>query len=347
MTVSNRGEPVKGGLLSYLEQNVTGFKGPAWMEKFTGGQSNPTFKLTAASGLYVLRRQPPGKLLKSAHAVDREFRVQRALQGSKVPVARVYHLCEDPEVLGSLFYVMDFCDGRIFWKAALPELDSPAGRGAIYAEMNRVLGELHRVDPDAVGLSDYGKPGNYFSRQLTRWTGQYRASELQTISAMEDLIAWLMENQPADDGKVALVHGDYRLDNLVFHHDRPEIIAVLDWELSTLGHPYADLAYQCMQMRMPYREKGLSGLAGADRGQIGIPTEREYVAEYCRRMKIDGIDHWAFYLAFSFFRLAAIVQGVAKRAVVGNASSEEAAAVGRWVEPLAAMAMEVIRKNET
>lgn len=345
--MSNRGEPVKSDLLSYLEQNVAGFVGPTRMEKFTGGQSNPTFKLTAASGCYVLRRQPPGKLLKSAHAVDREFRVQGALQGSKVPVAKVYHLCEDPEVIGSLFYVMDFCDGRIFWKAALPELDSPAGRGAIYAEMNRVLSELHRVDPVAVGLSGYGKPGNYFSRQLTRWTGQYRASELQTMLAMEDLIVWLMENQPADDGKVALVHGDYRLDNLVFHRDRPEIIAVLDWELSTLGHPYADLAYQCMQMRMPYREQGLSGLAGADLGDLGIPTEREYVAEYCRRMKIDGIDHWAFYLMFSFFRLAAIVQGVAKRAVVGNASNEKAAAMGQWVEPLAALALAVIRENQT
>jgi aminoglycoside phosphotransferase (APT) family kinase protein len=345
VTAGHHGKPVEGGLLSYLEQKIPGFKGPARMEKFAGGQSNPTFKLTAVSGQYVLRRQPRGKLLKSAHAVDREFRVQRALRGSMVPVAHVYHLCEDPGVIGSLFYIMDFCDGRIFWKAALPELESPADRRAIYAEMNRVLGELHRVDPEAVGLSGFGKPGNYFSRQLTRWTGQYRASELQTISAMEDLITWLTANQPADDGKVALVHGDYRLDNLVFHHERPEIIAVLDWELSTLGHPYADLAYQCMQMRMPYREKGLSGLAGADRGELGIPTEREYVAAYCRRMNIDGIDHWAFYLAFSFFRLAAIVQGIAKRAVMGNASNEKAAAMGEWVEPLAQMALDVISEN--
>jgi aminoglycoside phosphotransferase (APT) family kinase protein len=328
-------------LLAYLEQHVAGFRGPARMEKCAGGQSNPTFKLTASSGQYVLRRQPPGKLLKSAHAVDREFRVQRALQDSKVPVARVHHLCEDPSVIGSLFYIMDFCDGRIFWKAALPELDNPSERGALYAEMNRILCELHRVDPEAAGLSDYGKPGNYFARQLTRWAGQYRASELQHISAMESLMVWLEENQPADDGRVALVHGDYRLDNLVFHHDRPEIIAVLDWELSTLGHPYADLAYQCMQMRMPYREQGMSGLEGADRGRLGIPSEREYVAEYCRRMNIDGIDNWAFYLAFSFFRLAAIVQGVAKRAVVGNASNEKAAAMGQWVEPLARQALDV------
>jgi len=340
-------EPVNAGLLAYLERNVAGFSGPARMQKFSGGQSNPTFKLTAASGLYVLRRQPPGKLLKSAHAVDREFHVQAALQGSRVPVARVFHLCEDREILGSLFYIMDYCDGRIFWKAALPELDSPAERGAIYTEMNRVLSELHKLDLEATGLTAYGKPGNYFARQLTRWTGQYRASELRTIAAMEDLISWLMENQPDDDGRVALVHGDYRMDNLVFHHQKPEIIAVLDWELSTLGHPYSDLAYQCMQMRMPYREQGISGLEGVDRREIGIPTEREYVAEYCRRMNIDGINNWAFYLAFSFFRLAAIVQGVAKRAVDGNASSEKAAAIGKWVEPLAQNALAVIKEEQS
>lgn len=347
MTKSDRSEVVKPELLAYLERNVTGFSGPARMEKFSGGQSNPTFKLTAASGQYVLRRQPPGELLKSAHAVDREFRVQRALQDSKVPVARVYHLCEDPQVLGSLFYIMDFCDGRIFWKAALPELDSPAERGAIYTEMNRVLSELHQVRFEAAGLSDYGQPGDYFARQLTRWTGQYRASELQAIPAMEDLITWLTENQPADDGRIALVHGDYRLDNFVFHHRKPEIIAVLDWELSTLGHPFADLAYQCMQMRMPYREQGISGLDGVDRKEIGIPTEREYIAAYCQRMNIDGIENWSFYLAFSFFRLAAIIQGVAKRALVGNASNEKAAALGQWVEPLAQKALVVIEENNT
>lgn len=345
MNAGNSEQQVEPGLLAYLEENVDGLRGPARMEKFAGGQSNPTFKVTAASGQYVLRRQPPGKLLKSAHAVDREFRVQRALKDSKVPVAQVYHLCEDPEILGSLFYIMDFCDGRIFWKAALPELDGPAERGAIYAEMNRVLSQLHQVDIEAAGLSDYGKPGNYFARQLTRWTGQYRASELKTIPAMDELITWLQDNQPADDGRVALVHGDYRLDNLVFHHDRPEIIAVLDWELSTLGHPYADLAYQCMQMRMPYREQGMSGLKGVDRGELGIPTERQYIADYCRRMNIDGIDNWAFYLAFSFFRLAAIIQGVAKRAVLGNASNEKAAALGQWVEPLAQQALGVIEEN--
>jgi aminoglycoside phosphotransferase (APT) family kinase protein len=338
-------EPVDANLLEYLQQNVAGFKGPAQIEKFAGGQSNPTFKVTAASGNYVLRRQPPGKLLKSAHAVDREFRVQSALQGSGVPVARMYSLCEDPGELGSMFYIMDFCDGRIFWKAALPEVHDPQERGAIYDEMNRVLSELHQVDLAQRGLENYGKPGNYFARQLTRWTGQYRASEMKPIPAMEDLMSWLESHQPPDDGKVALVHGDYRLDNMVFHRDRPEIIAVLDWELSTLGHPYADLAYQCMQLRMPYQQQGLSGLDGLDRRELGIPTEPEYVARYCDRMNIDHIDNWAFYLAFSFFRLAAIVQGVAKRAVDGNASNEKAASMGQWVEPLAQKALGVIAED--
>jgi aminoglycoside phosphotransferase (APT) family kinase protein len=342
MNPQNTAEAVGAELLAYLERNVEGFRGPARLEKFAGGQSNPTYKLVAASGDYVLRKQPPGKLLKSAHAVDREYRVIGALKNTGVPVARVFHLCEDREILGSMFYVMDFCDGRIFWKANLPELNSNAERGALYDEMNRVLAELHRVDIEAAGLSDYGKPGNYFARQFTRWSGQYRASELRKIPAMEDLMAWLDENQPADDGKVALVHGDYRLDNLVFHRDRPEIIAVLDWELSTLGHPYADLAYQCMQLRMPYDEVRPSGLEGMDRSALGIPSEQEYVDRYCRRMGIDGIGHWTFYLSFSFFRLAAIIQGVAKRAVVGNASNEKAAVLGEWVEPLAKKALSVI-----
>ena len=342
--VSAAADVVSDSLLSYLEENVAGFRGPARLEKFAGGQSNPTFKLSATSGTYVLRRQPPGKLLKSAHAVDREFRVQRALQGSKVPVARVFHLCVAPELIGSMFYIMEFCQGRIFWNATLAELEGASERTALYDEMNRVLAELHQVDLAATGLSDYGKPGNYFARQLNRWTGQYRASELQAIPAMEDLMVWLEENQPADDGRVALVHGDYRLDNLVFHPEKPQIIAVLDWELSTLGHPFADLAYQCMQLRMPGENCPTPGLKGVDRNLLGIPEEADYVARYCDRMSIDGIDNWTFYLAFSFFRLAAIIQGVAKRAVDGNASSERAAVLGQWVEPLAIMALEVIEE---
>jgi aminoglycoside phosphotransferase (APT) family kinase protein len=333
---------VDGALLGWLERHVTGFRGPARLEKFKGGQSNPTFRLVAASGSYVLRRQPPGALLKSAHAVDREFRVMQALAGSQVPVPRVHALCEDRDLIGSMFYVMEHCAGRIFWDAALPELDSQQQRAAVYDEMNRVLAALHRVDPAAVGLADYGKPGNYFARQLSRWVGQYRASELRRIQAMEELMAWLEQRQPADDGRVALVHGDYRLDNMVFDAHEPRIVAVLDWELSTLGHPLADLAYQCMQLRMPGDRGFTPGLAGVDRKALGIPEESEYVARYCERTGLERIDDWPFCLAFSFFRLAAIVQGVAKRAVDGNASNARAAELGGWVEPLAAMALSVI-----
>lgn len=331
-------------LTAYLEQHVPGFKGPMSAEKFEGGQSNPTFRIKAASGEYVLRRQPPGKLLKSAHAVDREFRVMNALRDSDVPVPRMYHLCEDPDVIGSMFYVMEFCQGRIFWDAAIPEVDN-AARTAMYTEMNRVLAALHDVDLDAVGLTDYGKPGSYFERQLGRWTKQYRASEINPIQAMEDLMAWLEQNQPADDGQVSLVHGDYRLDNMMWHPTEPKVIAVLDWELSTLGHPLADLAYQCMQLRMPPEGGNLSGLQGKDRHALGIPTEQEYVAMYCERRGIDRIDHWEFYLAFSFFRLAAIAQGVAKRAQEGNASSKRAGWAAQVVEPLAAMAMKIVREG--
>ena len=332
-------QAVEGALLYWLQQNIEGFRGPALLEKFKGGQSNPTYRLKAASGTYVLRRQPPGKLLKSAHAVDREYRVMRALAGTDVPVPRMAGLCESRDIIGSMFYVMEYCDGRIFWNAALPDVSGNDERSAIYDEMNRVLAALHCVDPEAVGLADYGKPGNYFARQLSRWTGQYRASELKPIAAMEDLMSWLDANQPPDDGRVALVHGDYRLDNLVFHAREPRIIAVLDWELSTLGHPLADLAYQCMQLRMPSDAGTTPGLQGIDRRSLGIPSESEYVRRYCERTGISSIDNWTFYLAFSFFRLAAIIQGVAKRAVDGNASNPRAAELGEWVEPLACMAI--------
>jgi aminoglycoside phosphotransferase (APT) family kinase protein len=344
---SAQSQAVEGALLDWLSAHVEGFRGPARLEKFKGGQSNPTYRLRAASGDYVLRRQPPGKLLKSAHAVDREFRVMHALADTAVPVPTVCALCESSDVIGSMFYVMAFCDGRIFWDAALPHLADNSQRSAVYEEMNRVLAALHSVDPDRVGLGDYGKPGNYFARQLARWTGQYRASELRPIPAMEELMSWLDERQPPDDGRVALVHGDYRLDNFVFHPEKPQIIAVLDWELSTLGHPFADLAYQCMQLRMPAGEGFSPGLNGVDRHALGIPTEAEYVASYCQRMDIPAIPNWPFYLAFSFFRLAAIIQGIAKRVVDGNASNKRAAEMGRWVEPLARQALSVIGGEES
>ncbi|GLX81739.1 phosphotransferase family protein [Thalassotalea eurytherma] len=329
-------------LSSYLESHIADFKGPITLEKFDGGQSNPTFKVTASSGVYVLRRQPPGKLLKSAHAVDREYRVLDALKDSKVPVAKVYHLCEDKSIIGSMFYLMEYCDGTVYWDAPLKDISSNDIRSKIYDQMNQTLVALHQVNIEACGLGDYGKPGNYFERQLNRWVTQYRASELKPIDAMEKLMAYLESHLPEDDGKTCLVHGDFRLDNMMFDKKSNEIIAVLDWELSTLGHPYADLAYQCMQLRMPQGLGGVDGLKGIDREAIGIPTEKTYVDLYCQRMGIDKIDNWAFYLAFSFFRLAAIVQGVAKRASQGNASNANAAKVGAFVEPLAMMALEVI-----
>ncbi len=333
-------------LTAYLQDHVDGFKGPITLEKFAGGQSNPTFKVSAKSGVYVLRRQPSGKLLKSAHAVDREYRVLNALKDSDVPVAKVFHLCEDITVIGSMFYLMEYCDGTVYWSASLAEIDSNERRSAMYNEMNRVLAALHSVDVDGVGLSDYGKAGNYFERQLTRWTSQYRLTELKKISAMDQLSQWLEDNLPEDDGRVCLVHGDFRLDNMMFAKDKPQVIALLDWELSTLGHPFADLAYQCMQLRMPAGMGSIDGLKDIDRGSLGIPTEREYVDLYCQRMGIERIENWVFYLAFSFFRLAAIAQGVAKRAAEGNASNEHANKVGAFVEPLAQMALQVVAQEK-
>ena len=332
-------------LTSYLEAHVSGFSGPISAEKFNGGQSNPTFRVDAASGQYVLRRQPPGKLLKSAHAVDREYRVLAALKNTEVPVAGVYHLCEDTDIIGSMFYLMEYCDATVYWDPSLPEISSNATRTAMYDEMNRVMAAIHSVDLEAAGLSDYGKPGNYFERQYSRWSSQYIASEMQENPGMNQLIDWLGNNMPPDDGRVSLVHGDFRLDNLMFHKDRPEVIAVLDWELSTLGHPFADLAYQCMHLRMPAGLGSLDGLQGVDRASLSIPSEEKYVASYCHGMNIEKIDHWVFYLAFSFFRLAAILQGVAKRATQGNASSKQAAGLGQYVEPMAKMALDIIHES--
>lgn len=335
-------------LAAYLEANMAGFKGPLTATKFQGGQSNPTFKIDAVSDSYVLRRQPPGKLLKSAHAVDREYRVISALADTDVPVAHAHHLCEDPEIIGSMFYLMEFCDGNIHWASKLDGASSNQKRAHMYDEMNRVLAAIHSVDLEKAGLLDFGRPGNYYQRQFDRWSSQYRASEMGVIAEMDQLINWLGENIPIDDGKVSLVHGDYRLDNLMYSKDDHQIIAVLDWELSTLGHPYADLAYQCMGLRLPVREikNVMSGLGGIDAQALGIPSEREYVAKYCQRMGIDKIDNWSFYLAFSCFRLAAITQGVAKRGVDGNASSQAALGYGEMVKPLAVMGLDISKTKD-
>ena len=330
---------------AYCRAHVNGYRGPLRAEKFATGQSNPTFFVESASGKYVLRRKPPGELLKSAHAIEREYAVMQALAGGAVPVPRMLALCEDASVIGTPFYVMAHVDGRIFWDPAVPEV-SRDDRAAIYDEMNRVLTALHAVDPNAVGLENFGRPGNYFARQIARWSDQYRASQTGVVADMDALMDWLAANMPPDDGRVSIVHGDYRIDNFMFAKTSPKLIAVLDWELSTLGHPFADLAYQCMQWRLP-NEGVFRGLAGVDRAALGIPSEDAYVALYCKRGGLGVIAHWPFYLAFSFFRLAAILQGVKKRALDGNASNpERGMKMGEAVPVLAGMAMQLVRSDD-
>jgi aminoglycoside phosphotransferase (APT) family kinase protein len=327
-------------LAAYLETHVDGFRGPLRASKFKGGQSNPTYLIEAASGRYVLRRKPPGALLASAHAVDREFRVLRALHGGPVPVAAPLHLCADQSVIGSMFYLMEYVEGRIFWDPSLPDLE-PAQRRARYHEIVSTLAALHGIDVAAVGLSDFGKPGNYFSRQLSRWSEQYRASRTADIAAMDALIELLPARCPADDGVVALTHGDFRIDNLMFAPEAARIVAVVDWELSTLGHPLADLGYLCMALRLP-RNPALPGLHGIDRAALGIPGESEMLALYSELSGRPIPADWNFVLAFSYFRLAAIAQGVAKRAELGNASSEQAAQAGAMTALLAESALDLL-----
>jgi len=327
-------------LASALPEQIPGFSGLQSARKFTGGQSNPTYLLQADSGQYVLRRQPPGNLLKSAHAVDREFRVLKALANSAVPVARALYLCEDTSVIGSLFYVMSYEPGDIFWDPALPEIEKEQ-RIDYYREIIRIMAAIHDVNVEHAGLADYGKPGNYFARQTARWTQQYRAAETEQKPAVDRLIHWLEKNCPEDDGSVSLVHGDFRLDNIIFHRGEARGQAVLDWELSTLGHPLADLAYFCMCLRLPPSQHS-KGLGGLNREALAVPSEAEIIALYCGARGIDSIGRWNFYLAFSFFRLAAIVQGVYQRALQGNASNTNALDIGKLVDVLAIMACELI-----
>jgi aminoglycoside phosphotransferase (APT) family kinase protein len=322
-------------LAAWLSAHVEGFRGPVAAERFAGGQSNPTYKLIAGSGDYVLRRKPPGPLLPSAHAVDREFRVIRALAATPVPVPRVHALCEDDAVIGSAFYVMEHLDGRIFWDQRLPEIASAAERAAMFDSMNSVLADLHRVDYGAVGLEDFGRPGNYMARQIARWSRQYRASETEPISAMDGLIEWLPEHLPPE-GPPAIVHGDYRMDNLIFHQSEPRVIGVVDWELSTIGDPLADFAYHVMTWRVT--PELFRGLAGVDFAALGIPNEAEYVAAYCRHTGRGEIAGWEFYLVYSLFRIAAILQGIAKRAIDGTAAAIDAAEQGKLARPLAEQA---------
>ncbi len=323
----------------WAKDHLPGFHGPLSATKFSGGQSNPTYRLTTPDRSYVLRRKPPGVLLKSAHAVDREFRVQRALSGSDVPVADMLAYCDDETVLGSDFYIMDHVTGRIFDQPSMPDLD-PANRGAIMDDMNRVLAAIHDVDIEAAGLDDFGPPGHYCQRQTDRWTKQYRAAQTEELPDMDRLIDWLQANMPPDDGQRCLVHGDYRLDNLLIAPDEPKVVAVLDWELSTLGHPFADLAAVIMQWSMPATKDG-RGLQGLDREALGLMSDAAFIEAYCKRRSLPGIDNFNFYLAFCFFRMAAILQGVKKRALDGNASDpERGLKLGAYVPHFARAGME-------
>ena len=317
----------------FLAERIAGFRGPLAVSQFKGGQSNPTFLLETPGARYVMRSKPApaAKLLPSAHAVDREYRAITALGQTGMPVPRTYCLCEDEGLIGRAFYVMEFVAGRVFWEQSLPGL-SPAGRTAIYDEMNRVIARLHGVDYRAIGLETFGKPGNYFQRQIDRWSRQYRASATDPIPEMDRLIEWLPGAIPAGD-ETAIVHGDFRLDNLVFHSTEPRIVAILDWELSTLGHPLADFSYHCMSWHIPPGH--FRGIAGLDFATLGIPAESDYVAAYCRRTGRERIDTWDFYLAYNMFRLGAILQGIMKRALDGTAASPQALDAGRRASPMA------------
>ena len=320
-------------LQAHLERHLSEFRGPLEVQQFQGGQSNPTYLLTTPAAKYVMRSKPgpAAKLLPSAHAIEREFHVMRALAAQGIPVPWTLLLVEDESVIGRAFYIMQHVEGRIYWDQSLPDL-SRAERAALYDEMNRVIAKLHTVDIERAGLADYGKTGNYFGRQIGRWSKQYRASETQTVEAMNRLIEWLPEHIPPDE-ETTVVHGDYRMDNLIFHPTEPRIIAILDWELSTLGHPLADFSYHCMSWHIP--AGGFRGIAGLDLDGLGIPKEPEYIRRYTERTRRGPIKHWNFYLAYNLFRIAAILQGVYKRATEGIASSNNALQHGENAKTLA------------
>ena len=326
-------------LESWMREHIDGFRAPLAVEQFEGGQSNPTYRLRSGAGSYVLRRKPLGQLLPSAHAVDREYRVMRALAGTKVPVPKVYALCEDDAVIGSAFYVMEFLEGRIFWDPRLPDL-APAERRAMFQSMNAVIAELHSLDYAAVGLTEFGRPGNYMARQVARWSRQYQASETEKQPAMDRLIEWLPCHLPPE-GEPRIVHGDYRIDNLIYHPTEPRVIGVLDWELSTIGDPLADFAYHVMTWRVT--QELFRGLAGVDFTASGIPTEAEYIAAYCARTGRGRTPDWEFYMVYSLFRMAAIAQGIAKRAIDGTAASRDAHELGRVARPFGEQAWALAR----
>ena len=338
-------------LSQWMNQHVAGFAGPVTVEMFKGGQSNPTYKLVTPGRSYVMRSKPGpvAKLLPSAHAIEREFKVMRGLAGTDVPVPHMYALCEDESIIGRAFYIMEFKDGRVLWDQSLPGMTN-AQRADIYNEMNRVIAALHSVDVVQQGLTDYGKPGNYFERQIGRWSKQYVASVTQPIAEMDQLMAWLPANMPdsaKDESKVSIVHGDYRLDNVMFAQDAAKVIAVLDWELSTLGHPLADFSYHCMAWHIPVSLG--RGIGGLDIAALGIPSEQEYMRMYCERTGLATLEQlnadWNFYLAYNMFRIAAILQGIAKRVEAGTASSAQAKAAGDTARPMAQLAWSYAQKH--
>lgn len=347
MPISDRQKFDLAALAAYMEQHVDGFSadlaGSLSVEQFKGGQSNPTFKLTAGDRHYVMRSKPApaAKLLPSAHAIEREFKVMQALHGAGFPAARQYALCSDEAVIGRAFYIMEFVEGRVLWDQSLPGM-TPQQRGEIYDEMNRVISQLHNIDYAAIGLADYGKPGNYFARQIDRWSKQYKASETETIEAMEKLMEWLPAHIPAGDD-TSIVHGDFRMDNMIFHPTKPKVLAVLDWELSTLGHPLADFSYHCMSWHV--KPGQFRGIAGLPLGELGIPSEREYVARYRERTgKSISEQDFTFCLAYNLFRMAGILQGIMKRYVDGTAASAQAKAAGQAARPMAELGWEYARK---
>ncbi len=333
MPVSSRQQFSTDALALWLTTNVDGFKGPLNIEQFKGGQSNPTFKLITPAMNYVMRSKPgpAAKLLRSAHAIEREFEVMAALGSADMPVAKMLALCDDESVIGRAFFIMEMVDGRVLWDPALPGMTKPE-RAAIFDEMNRVIARLHQVDFATIGLADFGKAGNYFERQIGRWSKQYRASETEKIEAMDKLIEWLPQHIPPGE-ETSIVHGDYRMDNLIFHPTEPCVLAILDWELSTLGHPLADFAYHCMTWHVP--PNAFRGLAGMDLAALGIPDFKSYVASYCQRTGRPGIENFEYYLAYNMFRMAGILQGIMKRVVDGTAASAQAVAMGKSTRPIA------------
>lgn len=319
---------------NFLKSELPNFSGIKEIRQFKGGQSNPTYLIKTHTKSFVLRRKPPGDLLKSAHAVDREYLVIKSLKKAGFPVPTPYLLCKDESIIGTIFYIMEFIQGRIFWDPDMPDC-SKEERKAIYDDLNKNLAKLHDFNHENIGLTDFGVPGNYFSRQISRWTKQYRLSETKEISAMDNLISWLPKNIPEDDDS-SVVHGDYRLDNVIIHPTEPRIIGILDWELSTIGHPLGDFTYHLLTWQLPDIGIGSGGFLGKNLNDLGIPNQEDYINQYCERTgRVEGIENRGFYFAYNFFRLAAILQGIAGRVRDGTASNEKAKKLIHAIEPLA------------